>query len=65
MNLPKPRLTGNISTHLRDLHDKVDRLKPQSAPGIITNATTRGVIRRPIRRDVGSRRRSTAVARWA
>lgn len=65
MNLPKLRPAGMISTHLRDLHERVGRLTPQTAPGILTARTTRGVIRRPTRRAVAGDTSAGGVARWA
>jgi hypothetical protein len=49
-----------------DLQREYRALRPSTAPGILTNRTTRGVTRRPIRRDTGSSRNSNdGTARWA
>jgi hypothetical protein len=65
MILPTPTGSGLLSTHLRDLRERLDRLRPQTSPEISTDATTRGVIRRATRRGRGTGSAPKAVARWA
>jgi hypothetical protein len=56
------KLKKDISEMRRDVRS----LRPSSAPGILTNHTTRGVTRRPIRSESNTRNANNdGTARWA
>lgn len=64
MLTPKPLPSGQLSTQLRGMREKIDSLAPRKSVGILTSRTTRGVTRRPVP-EFGDPGRRKNVARWA
>jgi hypothetical protein len=57
-------MLGKLRSELEKTKRMLAQLKPQSAPGILTGRTTRGVTRVPTRKAT-EQTNSNGVARWA
>lgn len=61
---PIPQRNSAIAARFRDVQTELRRLRPQTAPGTLTNRTTNGVTRRArpaVRRTTGT----SGPARWS
>lgn len=56
---------AKLRTDINRANRMLAQLKPQSAPGILTNRTTRGVTREPINKEGNGTGDKGNVARWA
>jgi len=57
-------MLGKLKSEVRKLKAELAKLKPASAPGMLTNRTTRGVTRRSITTANTSGKASDDVPRW-
>jgi hypothetical protein len=58
-------MLAKLKHEIADLRRQVATLRPSSAPNILTNHTTRGVTRRPLRSGNQTKNNNDGVARWA
>jgi hypothetical protein len=58
-------MIAKLRQDTNELRREVRSLRASRAPGILTNRTTRGVIRRPLRNGNTTRNTDGGAARWA